>query len=166
MDKPLTAAAKHVRMRHGRRLRYTGTMPLYFAYGTNMDRAGMRRRCPGAAALGTGILVGWRLFVMRAGYVSIARAPAARVHGVLWRLGARDLAVLDRYEGVDAGLYRRAALRVTARGRIASAEVYIGCSEAPGRARPGHLAAVLAAGQSWNLPADYLDEVRRWAEAR
>jgi hypothetical protein len=28
-------------------------MPLYFAYGSNMDAAAMRSRCPNSAALGT-----------------------------------------------------------------------------------------------------------------
>jgi len=140
-------------------------MTLYFAYGTNMDRAGMRQRCPGARTLGTGTLDGWRLMVMRDGYVSIARQAGARVHGVLWRLGPRDLAALDAYEAVDAGLYRREVLTVSAGGRTESVQVYIGGSDAPGRARPGHLAAVLAAARSWDLPADYLDRLRQWAEA-
>jgi len=141
-------------------------MPLYFAYGTNMDRAGMRRRCPDARALGTGTLEGWRLLVMRDGYLSIARRRGARVHGVLWRLTPRDLAALDAYEAVDSGLYRRCALPVLAGGRPASAQVYVGRRPAPGRPRPGHLPVVLAAARSWNLPAAYLDELQQWAEGR
>jgi gamma-glutamylcyclotransferase (GGCT)/AIG2-like uncharacterized protein YtfP len=141
-------------------------MTLYFAYGTNMDRAGMRVRCPGARAIGTGSLQGWRLLVMRNGYVSIARQPEANVHGVLWRLGPRDLAALDAYEAVDAGLYRRRVLPVLADGRQTSAQVYVGRSSTPGRPRPGHLPLVIAAAQSWNLPAAYLDELQRWADDR
>jgi hypothetical protein len=30
----------------------TGAMTVYFAYGANMERDAMRRRCPGATALG------------------------------------------------------------------------------------------------------------------
>ena len=33
-------------------------MTLYFAYGANMERAAMRKRCPGAAALGVAVLRG------------------------------------------------------------------------------------------------------------
>jgi hypothetical protein len=141
-------------------------MTLYFAYGTNMDRAGMRLRCPDACAVGTGLLEGWRLMVMRAGYVSIATEPGACVQGVLWRLGPGDLAALDAYEAVNAGLYRREMLPVLADGRRQSAEVYIGGSDAAGRPRPGHMPLVIAAAQSWNFPADYLDELQRLADTR
>jgi len=137
-------------------------MTLCFAYGTNMDRAGMRQRCPGARALGTAVLADWRIMVMRDGYVSIAEQPGACVHGVLWRLTPRDLAALDAYEAVDAGLYRRCVLPVVAAGRTESAEVYVGGNATPGRPRPGHIASVIAAAQSWDLPAAYLAELRQW----
>ena len=138
-------------------------MTLYFAYGTNMDRAGMRLRCPEARGLGTAALDGWRLLVMRDGYVSIAPRAGAVVHGVLWRLGPRDLAALDAYEAVDAGLYRRQLLDVMHDGQSRAAEVYIGRSDAEGRPRPGHMSLVIAAAQSWGLPAAYLEEMRQWS---
>jgi len=146
-----------------RRLRYTRCMPLHFAYGTNMDRASMRLRCPGAYAIGTGMLSGWRLQVTVDGYVSIVRRQGGRVHGVLWRLTLRDLAALDAYEAVAAGLYRRRMLPVLAGGRRQSAQVYIGRGTVPGRPRPGHIALVLAAAREWSLPAAYIDEMRQWA---
>ncbi|MDY0002073.1 MAG: gamma-glutamylcyclotransferase family protein [Polyangia bacterium] len=34
---------------------------LYFAYGSNLDQAQMRRRCPTAAPIGPATLDGWRL---------------------------------------------------------------------------------------------------------
>jgi gamma-glutamylcyclotransferase (GGCT)/AIG2-like uncharacterized protein YtfP len=138
-------------------------MTLYFAYGTNMHRTSMRLRCPGAHAIGTGMLSGWRLLVTVDGYVSIVRRQGGCVHGVLWRLTARDLAALDAYEAVAAGLYRRRVLTVLADERRQSAQVYIGRSIAQGRPRPGHMALVLAAAREWDLPAAYLDEMRQWA---
>ncbi|MPZ56335.1 MAG: gamma-glutamylcyclotransferase [Rhizobiales bacterium] len=140
-------------------------MTLYFAYGTNMDRAAMRLRCPGARAIGTGTLEGWRLLVAVDGYVSIVRRPGARVHGVLWRLTAHDLAALDAYEGVDAGLYRRRMLPVIVGVARRRAQVYISRSAAPGRPRPGHLSLVMSAAQSWHLPITYRDELRRFASS-
>ena len=138
-------------------------MTLYFAYGTNMDRAAMRQRCPGGRAIGTGLLSGWRLLVTADGYVSIARQPGAQVHGVLWRLSPGDLAALDVYEAVASGLYRRRVLPVQASGRKMTAQVYVGRSVALGRPRPGHMAIVVTAAQDWKLPAAYLDKMRRWA---
>ena len=71
---------------------------LHFAYGSNMDPASMRRRCPTAVAMGRARLNDWRFIVTRDGYASIVRAPGAVVHGVLWRLGPRDLAAINAYE--------------------------------------------------------------------
>jgi gamma-glutamylcyclotransferase (GGCT)/AIG2-like uncharacterized protein YtfP len=136
-------------------------MIVNFAYGTNMDRERMRLRCPGARAIGPGRLAGWRLTVSVDGYVSVARQAGACVHGVIWRLTARDLAALDAYESIASGLYRRRMLPVLVDGRKTPAQIYIGRSGAPGRPRPGHLPIVLAAAQSWNLPPAYVVELQR-----
>ena len=97
-------------------------MTLYFAYGANMERAAMRRRCPGATALGPARLSGWR-YAIAEGYGSVARAPGRRVFGVLWRLTPRDLAALNIFESLDSGLYRRAMLTVELDGQRARASV-------------------------------------------
>lgn len=88
-------------------------MTLYFAYGANMERDAMRKRCPGATALGIAALRGHRYVIAR-GYGAFARAPGRAVFGVLWRLTPRDLAALNLFESLDSGLYRRARVTVQA----------------------------------------------------
>ena len=83
-------------------------MPLYFAYGSNMDRAAMARRCPASRVLGLGRLNRHRLVIMREGYASVERFPTGTVWGVLWDLALSDVPALDRYEGVASGLYVKA----------------------------------------------------------
>ena len=92
-------------------------MTLYFAYGSNMDGAAMRCRCPGAQARGTAVLADHRFFIGPEGWGSIRPARGNRVHGVLWRLTPRDLAALHAYEWLHKGLYdvRTAPVRVGAR---------------------------------------------------
>ena len=51
-------------------------MTLYFAYGANMERAAMAKRCPGAQPLGPALLRGWR-YVIAQGYGSVAPAPGS-----------------------------------------------------------------------------------------
>ena len=80
-------------------------MPLYFAYGSNMDVDAMARRCPRSKALGLARLERHRLAVMREGWLTAVRDPASAVHGVLWELALSDIAALDRYEGLSQGLY-------------------------------------------------------------
>ena len=50
-------------------------MPLYFAYGSNMDAAAMAARCPGSRQLGCARLARHRLVVMAEGYLSLLRDP-------------------------------------------------------------------------------------------
>jgi gamma-glutamylcyclotransferase (GGCT)/AIG2-like uncharacterized protein YtfP len=144
-------------------VRYTWVMSRYFAYGTNMDRALMRPRCPGARALGTAALVGWRLVITVDGYVSIVPRPGACVHGVLWRLTPRDLVALNAYEAFTAGLYRQRLLSVSAGGKRQLARIYVGRCATPGASRPGHLSTVIAAAQDWSLPPVYIAQMRRWS---
>ena len=49
-----------------------GRMKLYFAYGSNMNRAAMTRRCPNARAIGPAMLEGYRFFVGLEGWGSVA----------------------------------------------------------------------------------------------
>jgi hypothetical protein len=44
---------------HGRH--YAARVPLYAAYGSNMDPAQMKERAPHSPMAGTGWLMGWRL---------------------------------------------------------------------------------------------------------
>ncbi len=138
-------------------------MPLYFAYGANMDAAAMALRCPVSRLMGRGRLARHRFLIMREGYASVVRDPARTVHGVLWDLALDDIPALDRYEGVAGGLYAKAYLPVITETGIRRALLYLGRSRVPGRPRPGYLEAVLAAGTAAQLPASYLREIGNWA---
>ncbi len=136
---------------------------LHFAYGSNMSRALMHRRCPDVAALGPARLDGWRFMITRDGYASVTRAPGSRVHGVLWRLSPRDLAAVNAYENLHAGLFRAAMLPVRHKGRLRRALVYLGRNAAAGRPRPGYQdRIVIPAARDWGLPARYVAELARW----
>ena len=69
---------------------------LHFAYGSNMDRRLMRRRCAGARLIGGAVLRDHRFIITTDGYASVAAARGAVVHGLLWHLTPRDLAAIDR----------------------------------------------------------------------
>jgi hypothetical protein len=136
---------------------------LHFAYGSNMSRTLMHRRCPTATPLGAGRLAGWRFIITRDGYASVVPAPGAVVHGVLWRLAPRDLCALNAYESLDSGLYRRRVLAVSRGGRAIAALVYVGRQRGEGRPRPGYQELVVAAACDWQMPEDYIRALRRWS---
>jgi hypothetical protein len=135
---------------------------LHFAYGSNMDRASMRRRCPAAVALGPARLDHWRYAIMRAGYASALPAPGAALYGVLWRLTPRDLAAINAYECLDSGLYRRWMVRVSHDGRRVQALAYVAPERSEGIPKPGYQDLVVRAAREWNLPPDYIRTLERW----
>ena len=134
-------------------------MPLYFAYGSNMDTAAMARRCPSSKPLGLARLMRHRFFIMASGYASVARDPGRAVHGVLWDLALRDVAALDAYEEVARGLFRKAIQPVLTAGGAKRALVYLGAEARPGPPLPGYMEGVLAAAKDWQMPAAYLREL-------
>lgn len=141
-------------------------MLLHFAYGSNMSRALMRRRCPHAEEAGAARLEEHRFVVTADGYASVMPCPGGLVHGLLWRLTARDLAALNAYERIDAGLYQGRMMPVRGDGGRRNALVYIGRSRRPGRPKPGYLDLVLAAAREHDLPADYVRSLARLAPSR
>lgn len=141
-------------------------MTLHFAYGSNMSRKLMRPYAPGAQPVGAAQLVGYRFVITADGYASVAPASAQAVHGVVWRLTARDRVMLDAWENVAAGLYRAQLLPVQVQGRRAQALVYVARPGGAGRPKPGYMELVTAAAREWDLPADYCERLKRFAPAR
>ena len=141
-------------------------MTRYFAYGSNMNRAAMHRRCPAATEEGTAVLGGYRFFVGVDGWGSVAPKPGDAVHGVLWRLTPRDIAALHAYELVHQGLYDVRHLPVRIGSRLVRAMVYLLRRQAFGKPRPGYVEMIAAAGRSWNLPEPYICSVERWSVSR
>jgi AIG2-like family len=139
---------------------------LHFAYGSNMDRAIMRRYAPSADPLGVGVLAHHRFMITANGYASIAPARAQTVHGVLWRLTPRDRVTLDLWENVASGIYRPKIHLVRWRGKQHRALVYIARASPFGRPKAGYMELVLAAAQVWNLPADYVALLQHWTSER
>lgn len=137
-------------------------MPLYFAYGANMDAAAMAARCPASVLIGLGRLPRHRFIVMKEGYASVIRDPGREVWGVLWNLALADVPALDRYEGVAGGLYVKANQPIVAAGGAKRALIYLGRSTAPGIPRPGYLESVLDAAAAAQLPQAYRREMAGW----
>jgi AIG2-like family len=138
-------------------------MPLYFAYGANMNASAMARRCPRSKALGLARLVRHRLAVMREGWLTVARDPRSAVHGVLWDLALADVAALDSYEGLPQGLYAKLTQPVVTNRGPRQAIVYLGANAGPGAARPDYIADVIAGARSWPLPAEAIEALERIA---
>ena len=123
----------------------------------------MRARCRDARVIGRAVLRDHRFVVTRDGYASVMPARGDVVHGLLWRISPRDLAALNAYENIEAGLFRRVLRSVQADGRSVKAIVYIGRSGAPGRPRAGYMELVATAAREAGLPSDYVAGLERFS---
>src|SRR5262249_33927702 len=136
---------------------------LHFAYGSNMSRAAMSVRCPGARALGLASVGGWRFIIGADGYASIVPSAGRVVYGVMWKLTVRALPALSEYENVTVNFSSRRTLRVSCQGRQVSALVYIARRPAEGIPRPGYVQLVVEAARDWQLPQPYIRDLQNWS---
>jgi hypothetical protein len=134
-------------------------MPLYFAYGSNMDGAAMRQRCPGSKPLGPARLARHRLVIAAQGYASVVHDPRRSVWGLLWDLALADVSALDRYEDVGNGLYTKAMQPVITASGARRVLVYLAADPRPGPPRPGYVEGIIAAAHDLGLPPDYLRDL-------
>ena len=84
-------------------------MKLYFAYGANLNLAGMNYRCPNAKPIKKLILQNWELGF--SGVATIKPKLGSHVHGALWLLTKKCEDSLDVFEGYPS-LYRKIWLNI------------------------------------------------------
>jgi gamma-glutamylcyclotransferase (GGCT)/AIG2-like uncharacterized protein YtfP len=90
--------------------RKTDDRRLYFAYGSNLNIDQMLQRCPTAVPVRPLYLRNWRLVFRQV--ADIEPAEGHTVAGALYWCEPRDVAALDRYEGVKHDLYRQVRFRI------------------------------------------------------
>lgn len=130
---------------------------LYLAYGSNLSRARMGRRCPAARPLWSVTVPGWALRFERV--ATIVPHPRACLAGALYRLTPECQRTLDRVEGVAEGRYRRTALMLPdGEGGPRPVLTYIKIDARHGPPTQAYLAHVVAGFQDWGL-----DQHTLWA---
>jgi len=138
-------------------------MMFYFAFGSNMSPRQTPRRCPGAMPVGAARLDGWRLILPVNSGATIVRDRDAVAHGVVWRFRPHHAGLMDRWENVAGGVYRRQWLRVEVAERAVTALTYISDRRYPGQGRPSYInSAMLYGAAHFGLPEYYADEIRSW----
>lgn len=136
---------------------------LYFAYGSNMDRTQMLRRCPDASVVSVGSMCGWSFRINARGVATMVEARGSVVWGVVWQLSEEDERSLDMYEGVASGLYKKVTLPVLVSGGTElDALVYIAEEDAPSTPRSGYLESIVVAARMAGLPEEHVEELLTW----
>ena len=136
---------------------------LYVAYGSNLCKSQMRRRCLSAKPLGRFILKDARL-VFRV-YADVEYCPGAEVPCGLWSINQADERVLDQYEGTThPNGYFKEYLLLKYAGRPRKALIYL-MRSADGIAPPskGYYETVFQGYEDFGLDRKYLDEALQHA---
>lgn len=141
-------------------------MALYAAYGSNLDPAQMKERCPHSPSAGTGWLEGWRLTFggedlgWEGALATIVEEPGARVYVGLYDLTPFDERVLDEWEGADKGLYSKVRVRVASLDGDQLAWVYVLDGFEGGLPSARYLGVLADAAEKAGAPDDYVTELR------
>ena len=99
---------------------------IYAAYGSNMNIAQMKQRCPKAKVIGKGELLGYKLTFRgkQTGVANIEFCDHGNVPIVLWVITKECERALDRYEGYPT-LYKKEVVSITTVNGKQTAMLYI-----------------------------------------
>lgn len=133
----------------------------YIAYGSNLNMAQMKFRCPDAVPCAQGLINGWRL-VFRGSktgsYASIVKSDSDCVPVGIWEISERDEAALDRYEGYPV-FYTKEIVKLRSGGKEREALVYIINKDAkPGIPSNRYVKTCLQGYKDFALPVEKWDE--------
>ncbi len=141
-------------------------MPLYAAYGSNMDPRRMVERCPHSPLHSTGWLVGWRLTFggedlgWDGALATIVQDPFEQVFVAVYDVTEEDEATLDSWEGADTGLYRKTKVRVATMLGEEVTWAYVLDAYEGGLPSAGYLGILAEAAEAADAPADYVAALR------
>ncbi len=141
-------------------------MPLYAAYGSNMDPGQMMERAPHSPMAGTGWLVGWRLtfgaedLTWEGSLATIVEDPDSQVFVVLYDMMPEDEDRLDTWEGSELGLHKKIRLRVQTLEGSVLAWLYVLDAYEGGLPSARYLGVVADAAEAAGAPADYVGDLR------
>jgi len=144
----------------------------YFAYGSNLDTEGMRKRVGSWYDLKKALLRGYKLVFnvysssWRGGVANIVEDSQSVVYGAAYLLDEEQLQKLDRYEGVPH-LYQRRKVVIELEGKPVEAFVYIGSNPRQALTPSNEYIALMLRGlKKLGYPDEVLKQVRETAERR
>jgi hypothetical protein len=150
---------------------------LYFAYGSNLDCAQMRNRCPSARFRCRAMLPDHKLAfprysqTRRCGVADAVPSVGRVIWGVVYDIAEADIASLDGKEGyhperiASANAYNRREVTVLEDGdpqRPLSICTYFATpQERPPRPNLDYKRQMVEGARFWSLPSPYIEELER-----
>lgn len=141
-------------------------MPLYAAYGSDLDPSRMVEKCPHSPMRDTGWLQGWRLTFggedlgWDGALVTLVEDPFEQVFVAIYDVTPEDEAQLDEWEGVQLGLYRKTRVRVSTMTGDLLVWLYVLDAYEGGLPSASYLGLLAEAAEAADAPEDYVAELR------
>lgn len=141
-------------------------MPLYAAYGSNLDPSRMSERCPHSPLRSTGWLTGWRLTFggeehgWDGALVTIVQDHFEQVFVALYDVTDEDMNVLDEVESATNGLYRKTKVRVATMAGSHLAWAYVLDAYEGGLPSASTVGIIADAAEAAGAPDDYVAALR------
>jgi gamma-glutamylcyclotransferase (GGCT)/AIG2-like uncharacterized protein YtfP len=141
-------------------------VPIYAAYGSNLDPSRMSERCPHSPLRGTGWLTGWRLTFgceehgWDGALVTIVQDAFEQVFVALYDVTEEDMAILDDLESASSGLYRKTRVRVATMAGSQLAWTYVLDAYEGGLPSASSLGILADAAEAADAPDDYVAALR------
>ncbi|MGB8021197.1 MAG: gamma-glutamylcyclotransferase family protein [Candidatus Nanopelagicales bacterium] len=142
-------------------------MSVYAAYGSNLDPHQMLDRAPRSPVLGPGWLLGWRLtfggeaLEWEGALATVVEDPEGSVFVMLYEISPEDEPLLDRWEGTDLGLRRKARVRIETLDGDQMAWLYVLDDYEGGLPSARYLGAIAEAARAAGAPDDYVNDIMR-----
>jgi hypothetical protein len=141
-------------------------MALYAAYGSNLDHERMAVRAPHSPLRGNGWLLGWRLTFggedvsWEGALGTVVEDPGHQVFVALYDLTPADEESVDKWEGVDIGLFRKLKVRVNTLDGDVAAWIYVLDAYEGGLPSARYLGMLADAAEAGGAPDDYVADLR------
>ena len=126
----------------------------------------MAERVPHSPVLGHGWLQGWRLtfggadLSIHGALATIVEDPTSQVYVMVYAITEADEHLLNAFEAIDFGLYRRIHVRVSMLDRDVTAWLYVLDAFEGGFPSRVYLADMVAAAEAAGAPRDYVAHLR------
>jgi gamma-glutamylcyclotransferase (GGCT)/AIG2-like uncharacterized protein YtfP len=141
-------------------------VPLYAAFGSNLDPRRMSERCPHSPLRSTGWLVGWRLTFggeehgWDGALPTIVEDPLEQVFVAVYDVTGDDESVLDELESADTGLYLKTRVRVSTLLGEQLAWTYVLSAYEGGLPSASTVGILADAAEAADAPVDYVAALR------
>lgn len=94
----------------------------YVAYGSNLNKEQMKKRCPSAEVVGISYINDYKLKYNL--YLTIEKSIGSKVPVAIWKISNKDELSLDRYEGYPR-IYRKEYIDVEVNNTVKKCLVYV-----------------------------------------